>query len=1457
MGKRRHFLRVMSHKGARRLMSMALAAALVLSSVPTAALAEVMDATVPQEQVVPIEKSAPAEDDGTTAAEASAASEEEPPNAAPTEVASPQDGSQQATPEERGAWDRTLATTITNADGTNSDEGAQVRIGTANEALGNALGTAQLKARRLAGADLSSVADALGRDAEGMQVDAYDVQLLSGGQRLELQKTDEATAWLPKRDGATMYHVKDGVATKLDASVDGGNDLLRADVDDLGTLAVAYPSDKEAAPAAPAASEGQAASESAPSAGPAQSGPAGEMALTGVDRAPAASLAGGPSVLDGLPASSAELAPGKYIVSANVSMLTPLGFPGYTTNPYNPERIGGMAGIPMTPATDNATLVVGKDGTRTLTVNLVNPVFTVQNAEDGEGVTVLSAVRKDIEKKTAEEGSDYEEYNKTVADAGVTSRICQLTVNLKSWSGSYRFGNWKTYATTLNAFFPNSDPKFSDIKSLDLSVDLAHATKVVEGDFSRTLKDEKTGVEVEVYADEGSSVIPKLQDAELRVDTVESGSAHEAASSMLAQLYSDSTTFNMYDVQLISGGKPIDLDSKVRFKASMPVGSDDVSVYAFAAGRLMDTSASVEAGKASFETKSLGRFVKVEDQSVKKRWSHTILDASTDVSMTYSTDGSSDHAFFGGSNAQEGRLLIDSFKEFFVISSTSNFEESYANKAVSTAKAEGLQVEPKGSSTYAAIWAMKPFEEGQPFLNPLVIGAGVLEFHSQTNPLSATVPVKSPGASVYLVTGTVGGGPDGARKLNATIVDGHAVVPLNNEDTGIADLAPRMFNAAYKTSGGAMSGQPQDATTPVAYLVVVEPEAKPVDKPVAASGLVYNGTEQVGVPEGVGYDLASGKATSAGAHKSVATLREGYAWSDGSTAPVVLDWTIDKAPLTATYRGETIATGEKPSLLVDVTGFVNGETPETAAGYVAPKVLAQSLEEGTHDLKPSGGAADNYAFAYEGGTLTVRKAAGEHDLAPGTYTVTANLSMPGKFNPLIPGLTVYANSPNNPFGPTIDENKDVDVQAEIPRAPLSMNAKIVVSKDGTRTLVLPIRNPIFTTQEIGACDRLSDVRTERVRPTAGGGDWSGSYNKRTDRIHMMSAVLPAGQAKGTATFDFKGSVLYAVPLDTELRPEGDVSLRLTVDYDSMAKASDSTELPGFAKVENGGSTVDPRPNDNPHGENSGSGGTNAGGTDAGDPISSEDGHLAAGSYTVSANIWVNREEAGLPLSPHFTNSSFPPSSSVSKNATLTVGPDGHAYVTIPIIIQSRIMHVLSISGLDIVSSTYDGEGGLTSITVDLGILRDASTITKTATASIRLGSLANSIIGGPADRTWSVTFEVVFNGAPTQTGGTLPKAALDIINAQGADGKAADGKARADAAAADALAALDAQKGLSAGGSSRPTKGEGVLGGCQEAIRNNPALKMGLGLLALAAAAGIAFAARRRRDASPDAPKED
>ena len=669
---------------------------------------------------------------------------------------------------------------------------------------------------------------------------------------------------------------------------------------------------------------------------------------------------------------------------------------------------------------------------------------------------------------------------------------------------------------------------------------------------------------------------------------------------------------------------------------------------------------------------------------------------------------------------------------------------------------------------------------------------------------------------------------------------------------------------------------------------------------MAAVGLTYSGREQVGVPAGEGYEVSGGAATGAGPHRSTVTLRDGYAWPDGTTAPLSIDWSIAKARLTATYRGEEVAEGEAPALRVDVTGFVGGEGPSTAAGYRAPAVSAPSpLAAGSYELAPSGGAADNYEFAYVGGTLAVRPGGlpRPDSLAPGTYAVTANLAMPGQYNPVISGLTVYANSPNNPFGPTIDENDPAEVKNEIPSSPLSMNARVVVSADGARTLVLPIKNPIFTTQELGTCAGLSDVRTERVRPTRGGGDWSGSYNRRQDRIHMMSARLPGGAATGVAEFAFRGSVLYAVPLDRELRPSGDVALRLTVDYSSLRRDSDSTELPAFAK---GGDTPrpDPRPNDpdnlppNPNNPNPGnpnpsnpnpgnpnpsnpnpnnpvpipvpnSGKGSGGGIspkDSGDAIRTSNGHLAAGTYTVSANIWVNKATSGLPLQPHFTSAAFPPMNPVSKNATLRVESDGHAYVTVPIVIQSRVMHVLSLTGLDIVRQSYSGEG-LSSITVDLGVLRNTDTITKNVTARIRLGSLAKTIIGGNENRTWACTFQVVFNGTSASGGGTIPKAAQDIINAQGKDGRAANADERARNAADAAMAALDADDGGAAGEdapaagspSAQTTRGrskgtaEQAAQAAEQLAQGNAGLVAGMVALGIVALGAVAYALHLRR----------
>lgn len=80
---------------------------------------------------------------------------------------------------------------------------------------------------------------------------------------------------------------------------------------------------------------------------------------------------------------------------------------------------------------------------------------------------------------------------------------------------------------------------------------------------------------------------------------------------------------------------------------------------------------------------------------------------------------------------------------------------------------------------------------------------------------------------------------------------------------------------------------------------------------------------------------------------------------------------IQKAPLTATYTGDVVHVGETPTLYVTVTGFVNGETPDSAEDFVAPTISNAPTDVGQYTLTPTGGAAANYYYNYVSGTLVI------------------------------------------------------------------------------------------------------------------------------------------------------------------------------------------------------------------------------------------------------------------------------------------------------------------------------------------------------------------------------------------------------------------------------------------------------------------------------------------------------
>ena len=75
-----------------------------------------------------------------------------------------------------------------------------------------------------------------------------------------------------------------------------------------------------------------------------------------------------------------------------------------------------------------------------------------------------------------------------------------------------------------------------------------------------------------------------------------------------------------------------------------------------------------------------------------------------------------------------------------------------------------------------------------------------------------------------------------------------------------------------------------------------------VDAPTAATGLFYNGETQTGVSASTGFTLTGNTGKDVKTYTAVATLESGYIWSDGTTEPKAIEWTITASP--------TVITGE-------------------------------------------------------------------------------------------------------------------------------------------------------------------------------------------------------------------------------------------------------------------------------------------------------------------------------------------------------------------------------------------------------------------------------------------------------------------------------------------------------------------------------------------------------------------
>lgn len=374
-------------------------------------------------------------------------------------------------------------------------------------------------------------------------------------------------------------------------------------------------------------------------------------------------------------------------------------------------------------------------------------------------------------------------------------------------------------------------------------------------------------------------------------------------------------------------------------------------------------------------------------------------------------------------------------------------------------------------------------------------------------------------------------------------------------------------------------------------------------------------------------------------------------------------------------------------------------------------------------------------------TFTVKKKENQDagkNLQAGTYRVTANLYIPGEKNKQLPGTTAYMTNPNNPLG--------IGGHSGIPMEPVKDNATMVVAADGTKTVIVDVVNPVFTLQKISSGNNVEVLAAVWDKEVYQG--VSGTVS-RTGRITALYVKLKDESGK----YEFGDCTEFP----TLLEEDWNVPMELGVDFSSAVKTSDSTEvnIPGGStsgnKPEENKKEEKKKSNNNSSNNKKSKNGNSSG--NGGNTGTTSTGKLKAGSYTVAANIWIDRSSSGLPLSPHLTSSVFPPKDPVSSNAKLTVDESGRAVVNVPIVIPEKVMTVQGISGLNIINSSSSG-GKLTSITVDLGIVTDPNAvITKSCTVTLQLGELAQTISKKSRDQVWSATFQVSLSGVPSAASG--------------------------------------------------------------------------------------------------------
>ncbi len=145
--------------------------------------------------------------------------------------------------------------------------------------------------------------------------------------------------------------------------------------------------------------------------------------------------------------------------------------------------------------------------------------------------------------------------------------------------------------------------------------------------------------------------------------------------------------------------------------------------------------------------------------------------------------------------------------------------------------------------------------------------------------------------------------------------------------------------------------------------------------PPTGQSLTYNGSQQAGVASGTGYTLTGETGTNAGnSYSATATLAAGYIWSDGTTAPQSIAWSIAPKSVGLTWGETSLAytgSAQAPTATLVATDIVNNDDVTVSVSGAETNVGGPYTATATL----GGTAAANYVLSSATTTFSIGKVA--------------------------------------------------------------------------------------------------------------------------------------------------------------------------------------------------------------------------------------------------------------------------------------------------------------------------------------------------------------------------------------------------------------------------------------------------------------------------------------------------